>query len=198
MDIKTFVLGPLLTNTYLLTNNNQALLIDPAGKSEKLINLLGDYSLVGILLTHGHFDHIKAVDGLYSHYHCPVYLNLDDEQLARDKYSGAEYGLSAYITCPLNNLKEGNMTIGQFEFEVIYTPGHTPGSVIFVFDEVIFTGDTLFKNSVGRSDLLGGNGSKLRESLRIFKEFDKDYQIYPGHDSSTYLYQELANNPFLR
>lgn len=90
------------------------------------------------------------------------------------------------------------MNIGPFSFEVIFTPGHTEGSVIYVFDDCIFTGDTLFKGSVGRTDLKGGDPSMLRRSLKIFNEFDKDYLIYPGHDETTTLSHELMYNYFLR
>ena len=197
MEVKRFVLGPIETNTYLLIEGNDALLIDPASKSEKLIEILGDLNLVGILLTHGHFDHIKAVDGLYEKYHCPIYLHEEDEYLARDKYAGKFFGLVSYISCPTTKLLEGKMKINGFEFEVIFTPGHTKGSVIYVFNDFIFTGDTLFKNSVGRTDLDGGSQRDLNASLRVFKEFKKDYLVYPGHNDSSTLAQELINNPYL-
>ena len=197
MEIKCFVLGPIGTNTYLLTQGNDAILIDPASKAEKLIDILGDYNLLGILLTHGHFDHIKAVDGLYDKYHCPVYLHEKDEELARDKNSGVDFGLVSYISCPIVKLQEGKMNIGTFNFEVIFTPGHTQGSVIYLFDDCIFTGDTLFKGSVGRTDLKGGDARQLKDSLRIFKNFNKNYVIYPGHEESSTLLDELANNYYL-
>ncbi|MCR4632865.1 MAG: MBL fold metallo-hydrolase [Erysipelotrichaceae bacterium] len=198
MDITTFVMGPIATNTYLLTEGKEAILIDPASRADKVIEKLGDLDLKAVLLTHGHFDHIKACDGLYDKYHCPIYLNTADEQLARDKHSGAGFGLVAYISCPIVPLKEGKMEIGPFHFEVIFTPGHTPGSVIFVFENHIFTGDTLFRGSVGRTDLKGGDAGTLKESLRIFKGFDKEYFILPGHDDPSTLSFELANNWFLR
>ena len=197
MEIIRYVLGPIATNTYMLKIDNNVLLIDPASKAEKLIELIKDDKLIGILLTHGHFDHIKAVDGLYEKYHCPVYLHEADEILARDKNSGKDFGLVSYISCPINQLVEGKNNIGPFEFEVIFTPGHTNGSVIYVFKNEIFTGDTLFKNSVGRTDLYGGDFRKLKESLRVFKNFTIDYNIYPGHDEPTILSDELKNNPFL-
>ena len=197
MEVKTLILGPIATNTYLLTEGKDAILIDPASKAEKLIDILGDLNLVAILLTHGHFDHIKAVDGLYEKYHCPVLLHESDEELARDKYSGADFGLVSYITCPIQNAIEGKNNIGIFNFEIIFTPGHTPGSVIYVFDDCIFTGDTLFAGSVGRTDLKGGDARLLKDSLRVFKQFNKDYIIYPGHDSSSTLFDELASNYYL-
>ena len=198
MKIERFVLGPIQTNTYLLTIDDKAILIDPASKPEKLIEILGDKKLLAILLTHGHFDHIKAVDGLYEKYHCPVYLNSADEALARDKYSGHEFGLVAYISCPITDLKDGKYEISPFSFEAISTPGHTPGSMIFVFQDAIFTGDTLFRGSVGRTDLQGGNGAQLKQSLKVFSGFTSDYLIYPGHDLPSTLSYELANNWFLR
>ena len=198
MQIYRYVLGPISTNTYLLQDHNDVILIDPASKADKLIDLIGDRKLVGILLTHGHFDHIKAVDGLYEKYHCPVFLHQDDEELARDKYSGQDFGLVSYITCPTQNLCEGILKINGFNIEVIFTPGHTKGSVIYVIENNIFTGDTLFKRSVGRTDLKGGDLRKLKESLRVFKSLDGDYNIYPGHDETTTLIDELANNYYLK
>lgn len=198
MEIKTFVLGPIQTNTYMLIEGKDVILIDPASKAEKLIDILEGYNLLAILLTHGHFDHIKAVDGLYEKYKCPVYLHADDEEMARDKQSGSSFNLVAYISCPIQHLKEGNMNIGPFDFEVIFTPGHTEGSVIFKFADDIFTGDTLFKGSIGRTDLKGGDYSKIKNSLRYFKNLDKDYNIYPGHDFPTKLSFELLYNPYLQ
>ncbi|MBQ6217390.1 MAG: MBL fold metallo-hydrolase [Erysipelotrichaceae bacterium] len=198
MDIRTYVMGPIATNTYVLVSGNEAIIIDPASKPEKMIEKLGDLDLKAVLLTHGHFDHIKACDGLYEKYHCPIYLHEDDEELARDKYSGADFGLVSYISCKTLPLKEGKMKIGPFEFEVIFTPGHTPGSVIFVFDHYIFTGDTLFRGSVGRTDLKGGDARTLKESLRVFKSFKEEYFILPGHDDPSTLSFELANNWYLR
>ena len=197
MEISRYILGPIQTNTYLLTENDRALLIDPASKPEKCIDLLKDKKLSGILLTHGHFDHIKAVDGLYEKYHCPVYLHAADEYLARDKYSGKDFGLVSYITCPTVPLIEGKMDVDGFDFEVIFTPGHTPGSVIYVFDEAIFTGDTLFRGSVGRTDLEGGDSRLLKDSLRVFYSFNKNCSIFPGHDEPTSLEDELKYNPYL-
>ena len=198
MDIRTYVMGPIATNTYVLVSGNETIIIDPASKPEKMIEKLGDLDLKAVLLTHGHFDHIKACDGLYEKYHCPIYLHEDDEELARDKYSGADFGLVSYISCKTLPLKEGKMKIGPFEFEVIFTPGHTPGSVIFVFDHYIFTGDTLFRGSVGRTDLKGGDARTLKESLRVFKSFKEEYFILPGHDDPSTLSFELANNWYLR
>ena len=191
-------MGPVSTNTYLLTEGNESILIDPDGKAKKLLDILGERKLLAILLTHGHFDHIKAVDGLYDHFHCPVYLHEEDEYLARDRYAGRSFGITSYISCPIEKLKEGKMEIGPFSFEVIFTPGHTPGSVIYVFEDAIFSGDTLFKGSIGRTDLEGGNYRIMKQSLELFRHFTKDYQVYPGHEEATTLSEELMNNYYLQ
>ena len=201
MEVIRKVMGALETNTYLLKENDQYIIIDPAGKANKIIDIIGEDSVLAILLTHGHFDHIKSVDALYKNYHCPVYLHEDDFDLVDPKNAkirNCYMNLTASISSPINKLKEGLYQIGPFYFEVFATPGHTKGSVIFVFEDAIFTGDTLFKDSVGRTDLYGGSESDLKQSLKIFKTFNSDFTIYPGHDEITSLEAELQNNHYLR
>lgn len=200
MQIKRFVLGVFATNTYLLEKDNKCILIDPASKSDKLIDILGDKKLVAILLTHGHLDHIKAVDGLYKKYKCPIYLNEFDEALARDKSQGIKFGLdiSSYISCPITYLKEGPLTIDNFNFEVIFTPGHTKGSVCYIIDNCLFSGDTLFKLSAGRTDLDSGSEKDLRKSLKILKGINSNLIVYPGHEEESSLDFEKDNNPYFR
>lgn len=200
MKIERYILGLFETNTYLLTINDECILIDPASKADKLIELLAGKKLLAILLTHGHFDHIKAVDGLYNHYHCPVYISKEDETLARDRKQGEVFSLpvSASISVPTNNIEEGKKEIGPFEFETFYTPGHTKGSVCYKFDKDLFTGDTLFKGSAGRTDLPTGSDRDLKASLRLIKEFKENLNIYPGHEDISTLEYELENNPYLR
>jgi len=197
MEIKCYPMGPLGTNSYFLFEEDEVILIDPAGKSEKVEELLEGHKLVAILLTHGHFDHTKAVDGLYKKYNVPIYLHPGDEELVRDKQQGKEFNIFSYVKSPIVCLKESTMAISHFKFEVIFTPGHTEGSVIYVFGEDIFTGDTLFKGSVGRTDLPGGNNSKLMASLNVFYKFAKECHVYPGHGESSTIGYELENNPFL-
>ena len=199
MEVKRLITGIIKTNTYLLKEENKYIIIDPAGRAEKIMQHI-DAEVVAILLTHGHFDHIKAVDDLVNEYHCPIYLNDNDLDLVlpeKAKINNCFMGLSASISNKTNNIVQGTYNITPFNFEVYETPGHTKGSVIYVFEDAIFTGDTLFKGSVGRTDLYGGNNSVLRQSLRVFKTFDKKYTIYPGHEDFSTLEEELANNPYL-
>ena len=194
-------MGAFATNTYLLFENGQCLIIDPAGKAQKIADKIGDNQVLAILLTHGHFDHIKSVDALYKLYHCPIYLSLEDFELVdpkNAKIKNCYMNLTASISSPLKAFNEGNYQIGPFKFEVVATPGHTKGSIIMVFDEMIFSGDTLFKDSVGRTDLYGGSESDLKQSIKIFKQFNHNYIIYPGHDEITSLEEELNHNEYLR
>ena len=200
MKVEQYVMGMFCTNTYLLEINGECIVIDPASKAEKMIEIIGDRKLLAILLTHGHFDHIKAVDGLVKHFNCPVYLNALDKPLTKDKNQGNDFGLEsvASISVKTNDLKEGLMEIGPFKFEVIFTPGHTEGSVCYKFTDAIFTGDTLFRMSVGRTDLNGGSDNKLKASLRLLKNIQNNLTVYPGHDAITCLDDEKAFNPFLK
>ncbi|MDO4500462.1 MAG: MBL fold metallo-hydrolase [Erysipelotrichaceae bacterium] len=198
MEIRSLVCGAFATNTYVLENNDELILIDPACKAEKLDTILEGKKLLAVLLTHGHFDHIKACDGLYKKHQMPIYMNMLDDELTKDNTQGESFGLDNVptISSPITDLKEGKMNLGSFSFEVIFTPGHTRGSVCYLFDEAIFTGDTLFRGSVGRTDLKGGCMSALRESLRIFKEMNEDLLVYPGHEEPTCIGDELKYNPY--
>lgn len=199
MEVTRLICGAFATNTYLLEIDDECLLIDPACKIDKLIPYLENKKLLAVLLTHGHFDHIKACDDLYKQYHCPIYLNDLDIELTKDNSQGRVFGLMNVptISVPTVNIKEGKNSIGPFEFEVIYTPGHTEGSVCYKFKDCIFTGDTLFKGSAGRTDLKGGNNSKLKNSLRIFKDME-DLIVYPGHDESSTIRDEQNYNFYLK
>lgn len=200
MKIERFILGIISTNTYLLTIDNKCLVIDPASKPEKLIDIIGDRKLIGILLTHGHFDHIKAVDGLSKYYNCPVYIHKDDDALARNPEQGRIFSISntPHISVDTVFVKEGETQIGPFKLETIYTPGHTKGSVCYRFENDLFTGDTLFNLSAGRTDLDSGSDSDLKASLRILKEIKENVNIYPGHEETSTLDFEKDNNPFLK
>ncbi len=199
MEIKRYITGPLATNTYLLTEGDYCLLIDPASRYEKMMEIVGDKKLLGVLLTHGHFDHIKAVDGLYDHYQMPIYLNSEDEKLARNSNQGRPFMLNnvAHITKPIEYLKEGRMKVGPFEFEVYFTPGHSKGSVCYDFGNDLFTGDTLFCLSAGRTDLEGGSDKELKSSLRFLASLEPTKTVHPGHEDETNLDFEIRNNPYM-
>lgn len=200
MKIEKYVMGLFGTNTYLISNDEKVILIDPACKAEKMIEILGERKLLGILLTHGHLDHIKAVDGLVKKYNCPVYLSEADKKLSQDRTQGYPFGIdnSPVVNSKTIDYPEGELKIDDFLFEITHTPGHTEGSVVIKIDNDLFSGDTLFSMSVGRTDLEGGSNSKLKSSLRLLMEMDDNLTVHPGHESETTLGFEKQNNPFLR
>lgn len=197
MEIKRIVTGEFQTNSYIVIKNNSALLIDPSGNGNNILKELKNLKVSAILLTHGHFDHIKCVDMLKEKYACPIFLKKEDEELVRNKSLNSLMGHSASIKSKVEYLNEGKLTIDDFEIEVFHTPGHTQGSCIFLIENYLFTGDTLFKGSVGRCDLYGGNERQLYDSLKIFRSFKEDYYILPGHDDISTLNQEITYNPYL-
>ncbi|MBE6139777.1 MAG: MBL fold metallo-hydrolase [Firmicutes bacterium] len=166
MQVNRLVVGDLETNCYILINNNKCLIIDPGDEYEKIKNEVSNKEVVGVIITHHHFDHIGA-------------LNYFNKSLILDK----------------SNLEEKEYDINGFKFEVIYTPGHKEDSITIYFKEqnIMFTGDFIFKGTIGRMDLEGGNALDMKKSLDKLKKYDGNIKIYPGHGESTYLYKENLN-----
>lgn len=200
--IKTYVLGMVQVNCYVLWNDQHVLIIDPGSASQTMIKDIDDQGGIvdGIILTHGHFDHIGGVDALVEHYHCPLYMNAWDQDMLMDAYLNASgaMGLPEVIvhTKP-QFLDAGCHTIGAFNIRFIYAPGHSNGCSMILWDDHLFSGDVLFAGSIGRTDLPDGDMSKMRNSLRIFKDLDPSIKIYPGHGPVTDLRWELQQNPYL-
>lgn len=199
MEVKRLVCGIFQTNTYILEIDNKIIVVDPACKVDKLLPYLNGKELLAVLLTHGHFDHIKACDDLYKMFKVPIYIHEADIEMTKNKGWGRVFGLQAVptISVPLVKLKETKYKIGPFNFEVLFTPGHSKGSVCYLFDDCIFTGDTLFKLACGRSDLEGGDIRELKSSLRMLKTLNPSLIVYPGHDEITNLEYEIENNSYL-
>ena len=199
MKIDILKVGIFQVNCYILENENELLCIDAGANFKKISECIDSKNkkLVGICLTHGHFDHIGAVDELVAKYNCPVYLSSEDLYLATHKEINFMNSRSAEITGEIFEYPVGKLKIGSFEFEIIDTPGHTEGSVCLLFDKCIFTGDTLFKNSVGRTDLYSSSDVKLKTSLKQIIALDYDLIVYPGHADSTTIKDEIENNPYL-
>ena len=206
MKVEKFVTGIISTNCYLAVNEEtrQTAVIDPAACPSYLMGHIKSEGLKieAVLLTYGHFDHIMGLDGFLKEYDVPVYLHRDDEQLIKDPglnqsgayTSGYTFGSATYI--------EDNETLktAGFEFKVLHTPGHTPGGVCYYAEaeKVLFSGDTLFQSSVGRTDFPLGSMSDLvrgiREKLMVLPD---DVLVYPGHMGETTIGYEKSHNPFL-
>ncbi len=204
MRVEKIVVGELNTNCYLLINNKgNAVVIDPADESDTITQKIKsqNLSVKAILLTHGHFDHIMAVNALKSEFNCPVIIGEPDEEMLNDdlKNAGALIGVHVDKIFTDKKVNDGDvLDFDTFRIKVLATAGHTKGSVCYIVDNFIFSGDTLFNNSVGRCDLYGGNAMKLMQSLKKISELEGEYEIFPGHGDTTTLAYEKENNKWLK
>ena len=198
MNITTIKVGAYQVNCYVIRQNNHVLIVDPGSNFERISsNILENEIVDGIILTHGHFDHIGAADKLSRFFKTKIYINELDMRLASDPLVD-RHGFNGIVKEKMHALKEPKMTIGNFNFEVYFTPGHTIGSTSIKMDNHFFAGDFIFKNSIGRCDLETGNESEMRRSLNLIHTLSMDTIIYPGHDQITNVKDELNNNPYLR
>jgi len=204
MIIKTLVIGPIEVNNYLVIDENtrDAALIDAGGDWEKTVKLAKDNnaSIKYILNTHGHFDHTAGDYDLREKTGAKVLVHQNDMYFVENIKSHLElYNMPKFETPKIDEYLEDGQVIkvGNLEFKVIHTPGHSEGAVCFLVDNVLFSGDTLFADSVGRTDLPGGSYEKLKDSV-INKLFilDESTKVYPGHGPSTSIGYEKKNNPF--
>lgn len=196
MDIVRTPQGLYKTNCYILKENEYALIIDPGFHGQRIMKELQDMVPVGIVLTHGHADHICAVDTLVEAYHIPVYMHPKDEELLLVKRRMPS-GYEERFTSPYIALEEGPLQIGPFSLNVWEVPGHSAGSVFVGYKHILFTGDTLFKGTIGKVNTYNGNSAAMKTTLEKIKTFNPAYVVYPGHGSSTTLEHELATNPYL-
>lgn len=206
LELQQCVLGPVYTNCYIAKNKEtgEALIIDPADSPSKIelkVNAMGARP-VAVLLTHGHFDHIMGVEAVREKYQIPVYACHQEEEMLREPSVNMtdQMGKSCSIRPDvfLDDLQV--FEAAGFSIQMILTPGHTKGSCCYYLKEegVLFSGDTLFCGSVGRTDFPGGSASQIRDSLhRLLAALPDDTSVYPGHDTSTTIGYEKRYNPFV-
>lgn len=206
MILKVLVLGMVQTNCYIIGNGDtgEALVIDPADKAEIIEQDLKANDLVckGILLTHGHFDHILAVPELTAYTKAPLYAHKAEKVLLSD--AGLNSSSSIRRGCELEPdiwLKDQDiLKLAGFSIKVIHTPGHTIGGVCYYFpgQGILFSGDTLFREDIGRSDLPTGDGRQLVESiLNKLMLLEDQVKVYPGHGEPTTIGHERENNIYI-
>ena len=198
MKIKSMQVGELATNCYILVDETEkkAAVIDPGDEADRILAELNklDAQVEYILLTHGHFDHIGAVVQLHQALpQTKVYLHRADS-----RGTGFHVVPLADQVADLLYYDDGDtLILGSLTIHVIHTPGHTPGGVTLQVEDVLFTGDTLFYGSMGRSDFPGGNTAQLFASLKKLAQLEGDYQMLPGHDMTTTLDRERRSNVFM-
>lgn len=180
---------------------NQSALVDCNEFSQKMIDMIGDTDLKYILLTHGHFDHIIGVKSVKEKYGAQVVISKEDEPML----NSSKLSLAAFCNAPQNNVdadiivKDGDeITLGEIKIKVMATPGHTSGSVCYSAENCIFSGDTLFYCSCGRTDFPSGSPEQMMSSLQKLKALDGDYKVYTGHNNLTTLDFERKNNPYMK
>ena len=198
MLIKTLVVGQIETNCYIVTDEAtlECAVIDPGDESNTIMDYLEDRHLKAkyIFLTHGHFDHTMAVQAVAEQTGAAVCMNRKDANVA---IGGGAYKFEP----PADTVwyQEGDeFHVGGLTFRVMETPGHTPGGVCLVCENAIFSGDTLFRESCGRTDFPGGDMSILLHSLKKLYDLPGDYEVYPGHMEATTLQRERIFNYYMK
>jgi hydroxyacylglutathione hydrolase len=205
MRIVRYMLGPLQTNCYqvICEKTNTSVVIDPGGTDSSLLQAVRDHPIQAILLTHGHFDHTAGLGTLAAETGVPVFIHEKDRAMLDNPYLNGSFLMGVEIGWQgeTKDIREGDaVAVGESSLTVIESPGHTPGGVMFRSgEEFAVTGDTLFRNSVGRWDLPGGDYSALMNSIRrIAGSLPDQIALYPGHGDATTLKFEKKFNEFLR
>lgn len=206
MILETLAVGPFQANCYIVgdSESHQALVIDPGAEFDKIWDKVARHSLQvkKIVLTHAHGDHIGAVSELLEKTAAELLLHKNDHPMLVDsnKNGSANYGYPISINGPVHFLEEGDlMECGQIRLKVLHTPGHTPGGICLLDDKALFTGDTLFYGSIGRTDFSYSSLQQLLQSIwDKLLLLEDDIKIYPGHGPASTLGREKEYNPFLQ
>jgi len=203
--VDKLVVGPFASNCYIVgsQSNKEGMIIDPGDEAKKILRKVKDLELdiKFIVLTHGHIDHTGALKEVKEATGAEVIIHADDAESLKNQLLAIAFGLSYPTAPPPDRLLEdgGSINIGDLHFEVVHTPGHTPGGVCLLGQGVVFSGDTLFNYGIGRADLPGGNYQQLLNSIQTkLLVLPDNTVVYPGHGSDTTIGAERVGNPFLR
>ncbi len=206
LKVHCLELGPIETNTYIVSNEEtkQALLIDPSDGADRIVSFLEEeeYTPVAIYITHGHDDHIGSVNELKRRYGLLVYIMKEEEEFVQSiLYNlSRDFGHPRVIEPDMFFIDGQTVSVLDTKVKVLLTPGHTVGGACFYFPEekMVFTGDTLFRGSIGRSDFPGGDYKTLLKSVReLVMSLPEDVTVYPGHGPKSSIGEERKYNPFV-
>lgn len=197
MKIRILPVGMYQENIIIVHEQGHVLIVDPGGHPDIIMHEIDENETVeAIVLTHGHEDHVNAVDTLVNRYHCPVYMH-DNDRVLTDPATSHMHMFACPVHAKITSLPS-HLDLSVFHMDVIETPGHTMGSVCILMDDVMFSGDTLFAGSIGRTDLEESDPVLMQTSLSKLRMLDRDYRVIPGHGPATLLSQEKQTNYFLR
>lgn len=203
-EIHTLVVGQLQTNCYLLKSGGEAIIVDPGDEPARILRFVMDINVTPtrIVATHTHFDHVLGVDGVRKAAKVPFLIHPEDLSMLQSMQSRVRQFMGFEVSPPPKvdgYLKDGeSLQVGEEKIRVLHTPGHSPGSISLSGDGYVLTGDALFNQSIGRTDLPGGDLKTLMHSIRerLFK-LDDDTIVYPGHGPETRIGDEKLANPFV-
>ncbi|MCX7956289.1 MAG: MBL fold metallo-hydrolase [Endomicrobia bacterium] len=207
-EINTFVVNEFATNSYLYKDphSNSAVLIDPGGKANEILEVIksNNINVEKIILTHGHYDHIKDLENFVKNLNVEVLLHREEYEIVLDDTLNLSNFLEVKLSLKDKNIKwvkvedTDIITCGKQRLYVLHTPGHTKGSIcLYIKDRYLFTGDTLFCGSVGRTDFPTGDLEILDKSLKRIFSLSPYIQFFPGHNNNCILSEEMLHNPFI-
>ena len=204
LSVEVFCDAGYLANSYLVYNNESCILIDPANNIKTLRSFIGNRKLVGVFLTHGHYDHFIRLFDIIKEFDCNVYMHKNAYKKILDNNLSCATLFGCYNKFELDQSKvnfidEGsNIDLGEIKIKVLYHPGHTNCSLSYKINNMLFCGDVLFESSIGRSDLPTGNVITLNNTLTRIKKMEHNLLVYPGHDDVFMLSDAIKYNPYLK
>lgn len=203
MKIKRFISETFEANCYLIISNGEGIVVDPCVDIKQLTKN-ENINITSVFITHGHFDHILRLDSYLNNSNITFYMHQKCISKLKNPMKNCSYFIKEKISFDIDLGKvyfvkdNEEININGNIFKILYTPGHSDCSISIMIEDNIFTGDTIFKSSVGRTDLYSGSESQLNKSLDIYKSIKNNYTLYPGHEEATTLEVEKGNNNFLR